>query len=211
MATQTQMATEPTRDAVVEQKLQKLRELYADAPELGKVALQNGIADIAREFAALTGATGVQTAGRVGARQGKVSELTALLQIRERRSETTSRIAGTRGGQLPRRRRGRHASRYALRLPGKRHEAALRHRVRRRVGRLHRRLRDEDSRLRWTSSSATSRGGRVFASPRVKDWHRRHQITADAWYVANPNLTVAETRRLERVGKAVEEFLDKIS
>jgi hypothetical protein len=51
------MATEPTKDAVVEQKLQKLRELYADAPEVGKVALQNGMADIAREFAALTGAT----------------------------------------------------------------------------------------------------------------------------------------------------------
>jgi hypothetical protein len=37
-----------------------------------------------------------------------------------------------------------------------------------------------------------------------------HQITADFWYVANPNLTVAETRRLERVGKALNEFLDKV-
>jgi len=36
-------------------------------------------------------------------------------------------------------------------------------------------------------------------------------ITAGAWYVANPNLTVAETRRAERVGKAVDEFLDKIA
>ena len=81
MATQTPVATEPTQDAVVEQKLQKLRELYADAPEVGKAALQNGMADIAREFAALTGATGIQSAGRIGARQGKVSELTALLQI----------------------------------------------------------------------------------------------------------------------------------
>jgi len=81
MATQTQVATEATRDTVVEQKLQKLRELYADAPEVGKVALQHGMADIAREFAALKGATGLQSAGRVGSRQGKVSELTAILQI----------------------------------------------------------------------------------------------------------------------------------
>ena len=44
----------------------------------------------------------------------------------------------------------------------------------------------------------------------MKDWIVKHQIAAEAWYVANPNLTVAETRRLERVGKAVEEFLDKI-
>ena len=47
--------------------------------------------------------------------------------------------------------------------------------------------------------------------PKVKDWLVEHQITADAWYVANPNLTVAETRRLERVGKAVDEFLDRIA
>jgi len=44
----------------------------------------------------------------------------------------------------------------------------------------------------------------------VKDWIVAHQVSAEAWYVANPNLTVAETRRLERVGKAVEELLDKI-
>jgi hypothetical protein len=44
----------------------------------------------------------------------------------------------------------------------------------------------------------------------VKDHIASHQITADFWYVANPNLTVVETRRLERVGKATEEFLDKI-
>ena len=47
-------------------------------------------------------------------------------------------------------------------------------------------------------------------SPKVKDWIVEHQVSAEAWYVANPNLTVTETRRLERVGKAVEELLDKI-
>jgi hypothetical protein len=44
----------------------------------------------------------------------------------------------------------------------------------------------------------------------VKDFIAQHQITAEGWYVANPNLTVAETRRVEKVGKAVEEFLDKV-
>jgi len=34
---------------------------------------------------------------------------------------------------------------------------------------------------------------------------------ADGWYVANPDLTVTETRRLKRIGKAVDEFLDKVS
>jgi hypothetical protein len=47
-------------------------------------------------------------------------------------------------------------------------------------------------------------------SPEVKDWIAKHQVTAEGWYVAHPDLTVAETRRVKRIGKAVEEFLDKV-
>ena len=36
------------------------------------------------------------------------------------------------------------------------------------------------------------------------DWIASHQIAAEAWYVNSPNLTAAETRRLEKVGNAVE-------
>ena len=39
-------------------------------------------------------------------------------------------------------------------------------------------------------------------SPKIKDFIVKHQIPAHFWYVANPNLTVVETRRLEKVGKA---------
>jgi len=45
----------------------------------------------------------------------------------------------------------------------------------------------------------------------VKDWIAGHQIAAEGWYVASPDLTVAETRRLERIGPAVDEFLDKVA
>src|SRR5262245_27562481 len=75
MATQAKAATAPTSDAVVEQKIKKLRELYADAPELGRAALEKGLSDLKRELAA---GTVTQSAGRVGARQGKVSELTGI-------------------------------------------------------------------------------------------------------------------------------------
>jgi hypothetical protein len=44
----------------------------------------------------------------------------------------------------------------------------------------------------------------------AKDWIAKHQIAAEAWYVNSPNLTAAETRKLEHVGTAVEELLDKI-
>jgi hypothetical protein len=71
-----QSQTQLERDQVVEQKIQKLRELYADAPELGRIAFEKGLPDLKRELAA---ATGTQNAGRIGARQGKVSELTGII------------------------------------------------------------------------------------------------------------------------------------
>ena len=46
-------------------------------------------------------------------------------------------------------------------------------------------------------------------SPEAKDYLAKYQITAEGWYVAN-DLTVAETRRLMRIGQAVDEFLDKV-
>ena len=75
MATETPLATKPKSDAVVEQRIQRLRELYADAPEIGKAALEKTMPNLKRELAAGTGA---QNAGRIGARQGKVSELTGI-------------------------------------------------------------------------------------------------------------------------------------
>jgi len=211
MATQTQMAAEPTRDAIVEQKLQKLRELYADAPEVGKAALKNGMADIARELAALTaGNGGVQSAGRVGARKGKVSELTAVIRIAE-------------GG--------------AKRLRGLLEIVEGNFRGADVVGTLHDMrfvFLENDTKLLFATAYdgewdayiddfvtkiptsmdiffCNLEGWPGIHHPTIKEWIVKHQITADAWYVANPNLTVAETRRLGKVGAAVEEFLDKIS
>ena len=47
-------------------------------------------------------------------------------------------------------------------------------------------------------------------SPGAKDYLANHQITAEGWYVAHPDLTVAEIHRLKRVGAAVDELLEKI-
>ena len=44
----------------------------------------------------------------------------------------------------------------------------------------------------------------------VNDWLASFQIAAESWYVGNPDLTVAETKRLKRLGEAVDEFLDKV-
>ena len=47
-------------------------------------------------------------------------------------------------------------------------------------------------------------------SPKIKDFIVKYQIPAHFWYVASPNLTVVETKRLEKIGPAVDEFLDKV-
>jgi hypothetical protein len=47
-------------------------------------------------------------------------------------------------------------------------------------------------------------------SPKIKDWIVKHQIPAEGWFVAHPDLTVARTGRLKHVGNAVEDFLDKV-
>jgi len=48
-------------------------------------------------------------------------------------------------------------------------------------------------------------------SPHAKDYLAKYQVSAEGWFVAHPDLTVAETARLKRNGKALDEFLDKIS
>src|SRR5262249_62016107 len=48
-------------------------------------------------------------------------------------------------------------------------------------------------------------------NPAAKDFIVKHQVPAHAWYVSNPNLTVKDARKLEKIGAAVEEFLDKIA
>ena len=207
MAPQTRVATEPGSDAVVEQKLQKLRELYADAPELGRAALERGLPDLRRELAV---GTGTQNAGRIGARQGKVSELTGIIPFAkggaQRLRGLLQALEGNfRGGDL--------------------------------VGTLHDMrfvFLENDTKLLFATAYdgdwdayiddfvtkipnsmdllfCNIEGWPGIHDPSVKDFISRHQIAAEAWYVASPNLTVAETRRLERVGKAVDEFLDKIA
>src|SRR6516165_10512765 len=75
MATQT--LTRPAEDEA-EKKIQKLRELYADAPELGRTALENLIGGMK---ATLSSGRKTTIAGRIGLRQGKVSELTVILKL----------------------------------------------------------------------------------------------------------------------------------
>ena len=208
MATQTQVAAAPTSDAVVEQTIQKLRELYADAPEMAKVALEHALPAL-KSQALEAQASRTETAGRIGIRLGSVSELTVIAPFAPggaRRLRTILRLlngnfsGGKKVGTL-------HDMRFVLL--------------------------DKDTKLLFATAYdgewdayiddfatkipnsmdilfCNCEGWPGIKSPVIKDWLLKYQLTATAWYVASPNLTVAETKRLEKVGAAVDEFLDKI-
>jgi hypothetical protein len=208
MATQTQTSTGSEQELVVEQQIRQVRELYADAPQLGRDALENGLSDLRQELAA---ATAQQSAGRIGARQGMVSELTLI----------TPFVAG-----------GAKRLRGLLQLlEGNFRDAD-------KVGTLHDMrfvFLENDTKLLfctaydgdwdvyiddfvakipnamdlWLSNVEGWPG--IRNTQQAKDWIAGHQIAAEGWYVGSPNLTMTETRRLERVGKALDEFLDKVS
>ena len=205
MATPTQTPTGANQQ-VLEQKIQKLRELYADAPKLGATALENGLPDLTRELAAATGKQ--ESAGRVGARQGGVSELTVILPLAE-------------GGA--KRLRG------LLQLLEGHFQGADK------VGTVHdmRFVFLDDTKLLFATAYdgewdayiedfatkipdamdvlfSNIEGWPGIRSSSVKDFLAGYQLSAESWYVANPDLSVVDTRRLKRVGAAVEEFLDKV-
>jgi hypothetical protein len=74
MSTQTQTSTLSEQDQGVEKKIHQLWELLSDAPELGKKALGNALHELKSQASELP--PPVESAGRVGAHLGKVSELT---------------------------------------------------------------------------------------------------------------------------------------
>ena len=204
----TQTVTRSESDQTVEKKIQRLRELYATGPEAGKTALEKVLGELT-SFASSTRAR-VESAGRTGVRQGKVSELLfitpfapggaarlrALLQLRDGSFDDTDRVGTV------------HDMRFVFL--------------------------DNDTKLLFATAydgdwdpyiddfatKITDQMDVIFTacegwpgirSPKVKDWIVAHQIPAEGWYVAHPDLTVRDIHRLKRIGKAVDEFLDKVA
>jgi len=200
------MATQTA--TTVEKKAQQLRQLFAEAPPYAKTALENALVELT-SFASTPRAR-VESAGRAGIRQGKVSELTlivpfapggaarlrALLQLRDGSFDDTDKVGTV------------HDMRFVFL--------------------------DNDTKLLFATAydgdfdpyiddfatKITDQMDVIFSacegwpgirSPKVKDWIVKYQITAEGWYVAYPDLTVRDIIKLRRIGKAVDEFLDKIN
>ena len=103
MTTQTATKSEQAHQNA-EKKIQKVRELYADGPQYAKTALEKSIGELTSQ--ASKPRSRMESAGRTGSRQGKVSELTmiipfapggaarlrALLQLRDGNFDDTDRV-----------------------------------------------------------------------------------------------------------------------
>ena len=209
MATQTATPTKPKQDSAVEQKIQELRELFADAPEMAKTGLEHALPSLMSQ-AAEAQASETGSAGRIGIRQGTVSELTVIAPF----------APG-----------GAKRLRAVLKLLNGNFSGG------RKVGTLHNMrfvFLDNDTRFLFATAYdgqwdpyiddfatkipdemdvifSAFEGWPGIHSPKVKDWIVEHQIPAEGWYVAHPDLSVAEAGRLTHMGKAVDEFLDKLN
>ena len=208
MAAEVQTATRPEHDLTADEKIAKLRELFADAPEVGKKALENALKELTSQ-ASETPPPPIESAGRVGARLGKISELTMVVPLAPGGADRLRAFLKLLGGNLA----GAD-----------------------KVGSVHD-MRfvffDNDTRMIFATTfdgdwdpyiddfvtkipdyldiiDSAWEGWPGIRSPEAKDYLAKHQITAEGWYVGNPDLTVAETRRLKRLGEAVDEFLDKV-
>ena len=203
MATQT--LTKPQQDQTVEKKVQQLRELYADAPEVGRAALERLIGSMKD---GIISDTETSSAGRTGLRRGKVSELTIVFPIAPGGAKRLQAVLD--GGvnvQAPDRIGTVHDMRYVFL--------------------------DNDTRILFATTYdgewdpyvddfatqipdeldvvfCNCEGWPGVRSPAVKDYIAKYQVTACAWYVAHPDLTVRDIRQLKRVGKAADAFLDKV-
>jgi hypothetical protein len=205
MAMQIATTTRP-QDPAIDQQVQKLREIYADAPEMGRVALEKIMGELQ---AAVRTQQKASTAGRTGLRHGKVSELTAI-KFAPGGAKRLRVLLDMLGGNF-----------QSADLVGTLHDMRFV-------------FLDNDTRLLFATAYdgdwntyiddfstripdaldvffSNMEGYPGMHSPAVRDWIADNQITADAWYVASPNLTVADTKRLEKVGAAVDRFLDEIA
>ena len=209
MPTQTHTAVKPNQDQSGQEKIQKLRELFADASDVGKKALENVLKELTSQVSEPL--SPIESAGRVGARLGKRSELTIIVPLAPGGAKRLRTFLQLLGGNLS---------------PGAT-----------KVGTLHD-MRfvffDNDTRMLFATSfdgdwdtyiddfialipdyldiiDSAWEGWPGIRSPGAKDYLIKHQITAEGWFVAEPDLTLADIQRQARIGKAVEELLDQIS
>ena len=207
MAAQSGTVAGPEQDQSGESKIQQLRALFADAPETGRKALDNVLGTLTSDAAAPP--PPMESAGRSGSRVGRVSELTIIVPLAPGGAQRLRTFLRLLHGNLAR----------GVDPIGTVHDMRFV-------------LLDNDTKLLFATTYdgewdayiddfvtkipnsmdilfCNCKGWPGIRSPEAKDYLAKYQVTAEGWYVAN-DLTVAETRRLRRIGQAVDQFLDTV-
>ncbi len=198
------MSTESSITSKLEEIKREMDQTLPHASEEARATLLAGIEEQLRSGKVEPGTT---SAGRVGSRAGKVSELTVIAPLKSGGADRLRGLfkltngyfgAADRVGTV-------HDMRFVF-LPGDEQM-------------LFATTFDGD----WDSyidDFATQipvemdllfsevEGWPGIHDPSVKDFIVKYQHTAAGWYVASPDLTVADTRRAQKKAELVDEFLD---
>ena len=176
-----------------------------DAPHLAKIALE---AMVRKHNPDLKGTSA--SAGRAGRQSGNVSELTAIAPLKPGGAERLRRIFDLTNGNMDGAQRV--STLHDMRFVFFDHDTRI----------LFATTYDGD----WDSyinDFATKipelmdllftnvEGWPGITSPTVKDVIAGYQIDAAGWFVANPQVTVVDTRRFQRMDKALTAFLDEMA
>lgn len=176
-----------------------------DAPHLAKIALE---AMVRKHNPDLKGTA--DSAGRVGRQSGNVSELTAIAPLKAGGAERLRRIFDLTNGNMDGAQRVStlHDMRFVFFDDDTRILFATTYDG------------DWDSYINDFATKIPELMDLLFAniegwpgidSPQVKDFIAGHQINAAGWFVANPQVTVVDTRRFQRMDKALTVFLDQMA
>ena len=176
-----------------------------DAPHLAKIALE---AMVRKHNPDLKGTA--DSAGRVGRQSGNVSELTAIAPLKAGGAERLRRIFDLTNGNMDGAQRVStlHDMRFVFFDDDTRILFATTYDG------------DWDSYINDFATKIPELMDLLFAniegwpgidSPQVKDFIAGHQIDAAGWFVANPQVTVVDTRRFQRMDKALTVFLDAMA
>jgi hypothetical protein len=176
-----------------------------DAPHLAKIALE---AMVRKHNPDLKGSA--QSAGRAGKQSGNVSELTAIAPLKPGGADRLRRIFDLTNGNMDGAQRVStlHDMRFVFFDNDTRVLFATTYDG------------DWDSYINDFATKipelmdllfANVEGWPGIASPKVKDFIASHQIDAAGWFVANPQVTVVDTRRYQRMEKALDAFFDAMA
>ena len=183
----------------------RIEELASDAPAIAKIALE---AMLRKHNPDLKGSA--KSAGRVGLRSGKVSELTAMATLKPGGAARLQQIFDLTNGNMDGAQRVStlHDMRFVFFDNNTRILFATAYDG------------DWDSYINDFATKIPDLMDLLFAniegwpgidSPTVKDFIAGLQIDAAGWFVANPQVTVVDVRRFQRTEKALNDFLDALS